>query len=72
MAGFKTKVRKVGTSLGVLIPIEEIKKENIKVDDIVKIKLTKKENLDDSFGVLKDSKIDAQKAKDKSRRIWSM
>ena len=43
---FKAKVRKVGTSFGVLIPMEIITKEKIKEGEEIELSLLKKKNLD--------------------------
>ena len=44
MTLFKSKVRRVGTSLGVLIPKEFVEKEKIKEGEEVEVSLLKKEN----------------------------
>lgn len=43
---FKAKVRKVGTSFGVLIPMEVIAKEGIKEGEDIEVSVLKKKNLD--------------------------
>ena len=43
---FKAKVRKVGDSFGVLIPMEIITKEKIKEGEEIEVSLLKKKNLD--------------------------
>jgi len=68
----KTKVREWGNSLGIVIPREIIIKEKLKSDDQVIITITKKETLEDFFGINKGIKIDAQRVKDESRKIWEM
>jgi len=52
---FEGKVRKVGTSFGVIIPNEVIKGERIKKDEIVKVAIIKKDFslLDKAFGSVK-------------------
>ena len=53
---FKAKVRKVGTSFGVLIPMEVIAKEGIKEGEEVEISMLKKRKLQDvlkAFGTAK-------------------
>jgi antitoxin component of MazEF toxin-antitoxin module len=42
---FKAKVRKVGTSLGVLIPKETADRENIKEGEEIEVSLLKRRNL---------------------------
>lgn len=68
----KTKIRQWGNSLGIVIPNEIVIKENLKPEDNVIITINKKETLEDFFGMNKGKKIDPQKAKDESRKIWEM
>ena len=68
----KTIVKEWGNSLGLVIPKDIAQKEEIKPNDEVFITITKKNTLEDFFGKIKGKKIDAQKAKDESRRIWKM
>ncbi|HIH17635.1 MAG TPA: AbrB/MazE/SpoVT family DNA-binding domain-containing protein [Nanoarchaeota archaeon] len=67
----KTKVKVWGNSLGIVLPREIVINERIRPEDEVTITITKKENLEDFFGKIK-SKIDAQKMKDESRKMWKM
>lgn len=56
---FKTKIRKVGTSLGVLIPKELIKKQKIKEGEEVEVGLLKENRLrliEKAFGTAKGAK----------------
>ncbi len=43
---FKTKIRRVGTSLGVLIPKKLIKENKIKLGEEIEIALLKKQKLE--------------------------
>jgi antitoxin component of MazEF toxin-antitoxin module len=67
----KTKIREWGNSFGIVIPKELVIKEGFKVDDSVTVSIEKNQTLENFFGKLK-SKIDPQKMKDESRRIWKM
>jgi antitoxin component of MazEF toxin-antitoxin module len=56
---FKTKLRKVGTSFGVLIPNRLIKTSKFKVGEEVEIALLKKQRIDlieKAFGIAKGAK----------------
>lgn len=56
---FKVKVRRVGTSLGVLIPKEVAKQERIKEGQEVEVSLLKKRRLEEierMFGIAKGAK----------------
>jgi antitoxin component of MazEF toxin-antitoxin module len=68
----KTKIREWGNSYGIVIPKELVIKEGFKANDCVTVSIEKNQTLEDFFGKLKNSKIDAQKMKDESRRIWKM
>jgi antitoxin component of MazEF toxin-antitoxin module len=68
----ESKIKIWGNSLGILIPKESAARENLSPDDIVDVMITKKITLKDMFGALKDSKIDAQRMKDQSRKMWKM
>lgn len=67
----KTIIREWGNSLGVIIPREIIIREGLRANEQVIISINRKQNLEDFFGKLK-SKIDSQKMKDESRKIWKM
>jgi antitoxin component of MazEF toxin-antitoxin module len=55
---FKVKIRKIGTSLGVLIPKEMIQMNDIKVGEEVEISLLikRKELIKKMFGITKGAK----------------
>lgn len=56
---FKTKVRRVGTSLGLLIPKEIAEREGIKEGEEVQVGLLKKNRLkliEEAFGIAKGAK----------------
>ncbi len=56
---FKAKVRRVGTSLGLLIPMEFAEKEKIKEGEVVDVGILKENRLalvEKYFGIAKGSK----------------
>jgi antitoxin component of MazEF toxin-antitoxin module len=63
----QTKLKKWGNSLGVVIPIEFLKKRNLTEGQEVIIEIEKKDLLSDLFGSLKKWKADSQKIKDEIR-----
>lgn len=65
----KVKLRKWGSSLGIIVPSEVVKEENLKEGDDVFVKI-KKNPLKETFGILKDWKTDTQKLKDGIRKGW--
>jgi len=61
---FRTKVRTVGTSLGILLPKEILKKENVKVGEDVEVSIIKPMSkkmraklVSELFGIAKGSKL---------------
>ena len=71
MVQLKTKVKPWGNSLGLVLPKGIAIKEGIKPRDEVIVIITKKETLEDFFGKFK-GKVDTQKMKDESRKMWRM
>ena len=70
MAEVVVKARAWGNSLGITIPNEIVKSENIKANEEITVEFRKKLRLPrpDFFGSMKDWKIDAQKLKDRLRK----
>ena len=64
----QTRLRKWGNSIGVVIPLELLKKKNLKEGEEVIIEIEKKNDLSEIFGSLKKWKIDPQKVKDEIRK----
>ena len=71
MSEILAKVKSWGNSLGIIIPSDIVKKDGIKPDDDVIVRIEKKHDIEDLFGSLKGLKIDAQKMKDDSRKMWN-
>lgn len=55
------KAKKIGGSIGVIIPKQIVKKEHINVEDTLEIKVERKDNLNSLWGILKDVKMPTQK-----------
>ena len=71
MADINVKVRKWGDSLAVIIPKDIAKQEKISTNDSIRIKLEKKMNFLDLFGIAKGKiKKSAQQLKNESRQGW--
>lgn len=62
-------VRKIGNSLGLIIPAEEVQNHKIREGDVVELEVEKRVNLKDMFGSLKLSRT-SQELKDETRRDW--
>jgi antitoxin component of MazEF toxin-antitoxin module len=67
----KAKVRTWGSSLGIIVPKEIVRKEHLNHGDEVIFELKKKKKIKEIFGRLKGWKIDSQKMKDESRVEWA-
>ncbi|MBS3081303.1 AbrB/MazE/SpoVT family DNA-binding domain-containing protein [Candidatus Pacearchaeota archaeon] len=69
MIEIKSKLRKWGNSLGVIIPSDALEEENFREGDEITILLKKDlPNLRKLFGKLKGWRIDTQKFKDERRK----
>ena len=62
-------VKKWGSSMAVIIPIEIVKNQSIKEGDEIVVNVFKKGSLKDVFGKLK-TKISGQEFKDLARKNW--
>lgn len=68
----RTRIREWGNSLGIVIPKEIVIKEGLRPNEHVTVTISRKQILEDFFGKLKKARIDAQKMKDESRKMWKM
>ena len=62
--------KKWGNSIGIVLPKEITKEENIKANDKVFVSLRKTHRIGEFFGLLPNWKIDTQKRKDMLRKGW--
>jgi antitoxin component of MazEF toxin-antitoxin module len=69
MVGLQVVVKRIGNSLGVLIPKEMVEKTGIREGDTVEIEVTRRVNLREMFGAVKFSKS-SQELKDELREEW--
>ena len=58
------KAKKIGGSVGVIIPKKIVEKEHIRAEDTIEIKVERKDNLNSLWGILKDVKMPTQKIMD--------
>ena len=63
------KARKWGNSLGIVLPNEFVKSENIEEGDEVVVQ-KKKPDITALRGILKGAKMTAQEFKDEARKTW--
>ncbi len=64
-----TRIRRIGNSLGIIIPKEEVDAEKIREGDLVEVEVQRCISLKDMFGSVKFRKT-AQELKDEMRREW--
>ena len=62
-------IKKIGNSLGIILPKEVVKSKKIKKDEKVLIEIVKESNLKPLFGILK-TKESGQHFKDMVRKGW--
>ena len=67
----EARLRRWGSSLGVIVPKEIVDKERLKPGEEIIFEIKKKNAVKSVFGALKDWKIDSQKVKDELRKEWS-
>lgn len=58
------KAKKIGGSIGVILPKGLIEKEQIMAEDEIEIKIKRKDNFDSLWGIIKDVKIPTKKIMD--------
>ena len=63
------RIRKIGNSLGIIIPREEVDMGKIKEGDLVEVEVLRRINLKEMFGSMKFRKT-AQELKDEMRSEW--
>lgn len=72
MEGMKTKVRRWGRSLGIVIPRDVAEKEKIKANDSVEILIRKKSDaLKETFGSLKFGKSTKKMLDQTDEELWN-
>jgi len=64
----RTKLKKWGNSLGIIIPKEILLNNALKEGEEVLIDIEKNRDLSDVFGTIKNSKLNAQEIKDQIRK----
>ncbi len=70
MTEVECKTRKLGGSIGIILPKDVVKKEGIKPDQTIKIEIKTRPKVKDVFGILSEWKADTQKLKDEARKGW--
>ncbi len=62
--------RKVGNSVGIILPKEFVRKEGIKPNQNLHVEIRKQVKVRDVFGMFSGWKTSTQKLKDEARKGW--
>jgi bifunctional DNA-binding transcriptional regulator/antitoxin component of YhaV-PrlF toxin-antitoxin module len=65
----RARVRRWGSSLGIVVPSDVVKELRLKAGDEVVLEIDQA-GVEEAFGSLKDWSVDPQKLKDELRRGW--
>ncbi len=69
MSRIRARVRRWGSSLGIVVPSEVVKELQLKAGDEAIVEIDRA-GIEEAFGSLKDWAVDPQKLKDELRRGW--
>ena len=69
MSRIRARVRRWGSSLGIVVPSEVVKELHLKAGDEAIVEIDRA-GIEEAFGSLKDWAVDPQKLKDELRRGW--
>jgi len=72
MSEIECTAKKWGNSIGVVLPRNIVKEENIRPNEKVVVDIKKTHKAKEFFGLLPQWKVDTQKLKDKLREGWEM
>ena len=69
MSRIRARVRRWGSSLGIVVPSEVVKELRLKAGDEAIVEIDRA-GIEEAFGSLKDWAVDPQKLKDELRGGW--
>jgi len=69
MSRIRARVRRWGSSLGIVVPSEVVKELRLKAGDEAIVEIDRA-GIEEAFGSVKDWAVDPQKLKDELRRGW--
>ena len=70
MSEFECTTRKIGGSLGIILPKDLVKEESIGINENVVVEIRKRHRAKEFFGLLSGWKTPTQKLKDEARKGW--
>jgi len=69
MSRIRARVRRWGSSLGIVVPSEVVQELQLKAGDEAIVEIDRA-GIEEAFGSVKDWAVDPQKLKDELRRGW--
>lgn len=63
------RIRRIGNSLGIIIPREEVNRKKLKEGDLVEVEVLRRVSMKEMFGSIKFRKT-AQEMKNELRKEW--
>jgi len=70
MTEIECKTVKIGGSIGIILPKEIVRKEDIKANQSIKLEIKTHPKAREFFGILPDLKTPTQQLKDEARKGW--
>ena len=70
MTEVECKTRKIGGSIGIILPKDVVSKEGIKPNQNIRVHIKKHVKVKDVFGMFPEWKTSTQKLKDEARKGW--
>jgi hypothetical protein len=67
----KARLKTWGSSLGIVVPSDVVKSQNLKEGEEILVEIKKKHTVGDLFGALCHWGIDPQQVKDELRKDWA-
>ena len=70
MQNKENRTRKIGGSIGIILPKDVVSKEGIKPNQNIRVHIKKHVKVKDVFGMFPEWKTSTQKLKDEARKGW--
>ena len=70
MAEIEARTRKIGGSVGIILPKNVVEKEDIKPNQTIKIEIVPRPKAREIWGLFPEIKTPTQKLKDEARKGW--
>ena len=70
MTEIECRTRRLGGSIGIIIPKDIVKKEGIRANQSIKVEIKKRPKAKEIWGLFPEWKTPTQKLKDEARKGW--